>query len=148
MRRFLMVLTAVVLMLVGAAAARATPYVGLATRACPAGGARVTWVDPDSLAGDLGLHVGYVLLSVNGCEVTGSSDVWDTLPGADGHVTVVVLGAGGQYLQYDADYVDPLMYTMSASPGARGSHHAHHLSAGAKGAHVRAKNVHCKALRR
>jgi S1-C subfamily serine protease len=145
MQRFLLSVAAVAMTLAASAAAQAQPYLGISARAYPYGGVKVLWVDPDSVANDLGLQRGNIIFSINGMDVNSGWEARNAIQNSGGSVSLIVQDNFGNVMQLDADLDTPVMAFMAEAPGSnRSGHAAHHSGQG----RVKAKNVHRRMVRR
>jgi S1-C subfamily serine protease len=146
MQRFLLGVAAVAVTLAASAAAQAQPYLGVSARAYPYGGVKITWVDPDSVAYDLGLQRGNIIYSINGMDVSTGSEARFAVQNSGGHVSLIVQDNFGGVFLVDADLDNPVMAFMAAAPGAsnRSGPAAHHAGHG----RIKAKNIHRRPVRR
>jgi S1-C subfamily serine protease len=143
MQRFLLSVAAVATILTASAAAQAQPYLGISARAYPFGGVKILWVDPDSVANDLGLRPGNIIFSINGMDVNSGWEARNAIQNSGGSVSLIVQDNFGNVEQLDADLEAPVMAFSAAAPGANRSGHAMHPSG-----RVKARNVHRKLVRR
>jgi S1-C subfamily serine protease len=90
-----------------AATAEAAPHLGVKARAFPGGGVKITEVEPGSVAEDLGLEAGDVLVAINGQLVNFGSEAAAAVASSGGHVTLIVDARQGGFFQLDADLEDP-----------------------------------------
>jgi S1-C subfamily serine protease len=147
MKRFLLGLAAVTMTLAGSAAAQAQPYLGISARAYPYGGVKITWVDPDSVANDLGLMPGNIIFSINGMDVNSGWQARDAIQNSGGSVSLIVQDNFGNVEQLDADLESPVMAFDAAVPGSVRSGHPMTRS-GHFHSRVKARNVHRRLVRR
>ncbi len=148
MQRTILNFVAVAVVLAGAALANAEPYLGVASRANPGGGTRITWVDPDSVANDIGLQPGYVILTINGQFVRSGAEARDAVLNSGGHVSLLVQSGFNYFEQFDADLEEPVvMYDMAVPQGAGNKIRPGFQPQMAKKARVKATNVIRKKVR-
>jgi PDZ domain len=149
MKQVFLSCAAAALVLGTTALANAEPYLGVAARANVGGGVKIVWVDPDSVANDLGLEPGDVMLTINGQFVRTGAEARDAVLNSGGHVTLLVQTGFGDFEQVDADLEEPVVFFSAPAPGA-GNKMAPGFKpqATAKKARAKAVNVTRKKLRK
>jgi S1-C subfamily serine protease len=146
MQRFLFGVAVVAVMFLAVSTpAHAQPYLGISARAYPGGGVKILWVDPDSVANDLGLMPGNIIYSINGMDVNSGWDARNAIQNSGGSVSLIVSDyPGGSTYELDASLEAPVMAFSAAAPGSS-NRSGHAMNNHGR---IKARNVHRRAVRR